>query len=64
VKLVEVADRLSCTLEGDGSIEILGVSTLERAGAGDLSFLTNPKYQNDAKRTGASAILVGPDCPQ
>jgi UDP-3-O-[3-hydroxymyristoyl] glucosamine N-acyltransferase len=63
VKLAEVADRLSCTLEGDGSIEILGVATLERAGAGDLSFLTNPKYQNDAKRTAASAILVGHDCP-
>ena len=63
MKLVEVADRLSCTLEGDGSIEILGVSTLERARAGDLSFLTNPKYQNDAKRTSASAILVGHDCP-
>ena len=63
MKLAEVADRLSCTLDGDGSIEILGVATLERAGAGDLSFLTNPKYQNDAKRTAASAILVGHDCP-
>jgi UDP-3-O-[3-hydroxymyristoyl] glucosamine N-acyltransferase len=50
-------------LDGDGSIEILGVATLERAGAGDLSFLTNPKYQNEAKRTAASAILVGHDCP-
>jgi UDP-3-O-[3-hydroxymyristoyl] glucosamine N-acyltransferase len=63
VKLVEIADRLSCTLEGDGSVEILGVATLERAGAGDLSFLTNPKYHNDAKKTAASAILVGKDSP-
>ena len=63
MKLVEVADILACTLEGDESIEILGVSTLERAAAGDLSFLTNPKYQNEAKRTAASAILVGHDCP-
>jgi len=63
VKLVEVADRLSCKLEGDGSIDILGVATLDSARAGDLSFLTNPKYQNDAKQTGASAILVGHDCP-
>ena len=63
MKLVEVADRLACKLEGDESIEILGVSTLERAGAGDLSFLTNPKYHNDAKHTAASAILVGHDCP-
>lgn len=63
MKLVEVADRLSCKLEGDGSIDILGVATLESARTGDLSFLTNPKYQNDAKQTGASAILVGHDCP-
>lgn len=63
MKLVEVADRLSCKLEGDGSIDILGVATLESARPGDLSFLTNPKYQNDAKQTGASAILVGNDCP-
>ena len=63
MKLAEVADRLSCKLEGDGSIDILGVATLDRARAGDLSFLTNPKYQNDAKQTGASAILVGHECP-
>jgi len=63
VKLVEVADRLSCKLDGDGSIDIIGVATLETARAGELSFLTNPKYQNDAKKTAASAILVGNDCP-
>jgi UDP-3-O-[3-hydroxymyristoyl] glucosamine N-acyltransferase len=63
VKLAEVADRLSCKLEGDGSIDIHGVATLERAREGDLSFLTNPKYQSEAKRTSASALLVGNDCP-
>lgn len=63
MKLAEVADILSCTLEGDGSIDIVGVATLERARAGDLSFLTNSKYQSEAKRTSASALLVGNDCP-
>lgn len=63
MKLVEVADRLSCKLDGDGSIDIRGVATLERARTGDLSFLTNPKYQSHAKQTGASAILVGYECP-
>ncbi|MEK6324027.1 MAG: UDP-3-O-(3-hydroxymyristoyl)glucosamine N-acyltransferase [Acidobacteriota bacterium] len=63
MKLAEVADRLSCKLEGDGSIDILGVATLESAREGDLSFLTNSKYQTEAKRTGASALLVGNDCP-
>ena len=63
MKLAEVAERLCCTLDGDGSIEIQGVSTLERAGLHDLSFLTNLKYQNDARRTAAAAILVANDCP-
>ena len=63
MKLSEIAERLACKLEGDGSIEIRGIATLEEAASGELSFLTNPKYHNDAKETGASAILVGQDCP-
>ena len=63
MKLAEVANRLSCKLDGDGSIDIVGVATLERAREGDLSFLTNSKYQTEAKRTNASALLVGNDCP-
>ncbi|HJZ68586.1 MAG TPA: UDP-3-O-(3-hydroxymyristoyl)glucosamine N-acyltransferase, partial [Blastocatellia bacterium] len=63
VKLAELAVRLGCELEGDGAIDIAGVATLESAGAGDLSFFTNPKYHNEAKTTRASAILVGHDCP-
>ncbi|HEY3136715.1 MAG TPA: UDP-3-O-(3-hydroxymyristoyl)glucosamine N-acyltransferase [Blastocatellia bacterium] len=63
MKLAYVADRLKCKLEGDGAIDIVGVATLESARAGDLSFFTNPKYHNEAKKTRASAILVGHDCP-
>jgi UDP-3-O-[3-hydroxymyristoyl] glucosamine N-acyltransferase len=63
MKLVEIAERLSCVLEGDGNIEISGVATLESAVEGQLSFLTNPKYQNEAKKTRASAVLTGLDWP-
>jgi UDP-3-O-[3-hydroxymyristoyl] glucosamine N-acyltransferase len=63
VKLAEIANSLSCDLEGDGSTDITGVETLENARDGDLSFFTNPKYQNAAKRSLASAILVDRDCP-
>ncbi len=38
--------------------EIRGVQPLGRAGAGDLSFLTNPKYKGEALATKASAILI------
>ncbi|HEV8485136.1 MAG TPA: UDP-3-O-(3-hydroxymyristoyl)glucosamine N-acyltransferase [Blastocatellia bacterium] len=63
MRLDEIAERLSCTLQGDGEIEIRGVATLEDATEGDLSFLTNSKYLADAKRTMASAVIVGSDCP-
>jgi UDP-3-O-[3-hydroxymyristoyl] glucosamine N-acyltransferase len=63
VKLAEIANRLSCDLEGDGTTDIIGVATLENAREGDLSFFTNPRYQNAAKQTLASAILVDRDCP-
>lgn len=63
MKLSEIATRLSCELDGDGSIEIRGVATLETAAEGDLSFFTNSKYQNAAKQTKASAVLVALDAP-
>lgn len=63
MRLTEVAALLSCGIEGDGSTEIVGVETLERAGAGDLSFLANPKYFPEMKRTKASALIVGLDVP-
>ncbi|MBI3651344.1 MAG: UDP-3-O-(3-hydroxymyristoyl)glucosamine N-acyltransferase [Acidobacteria bacterium] len=63
MKLAEVANRLSCTLEGDGNIEIHGVATLEDACAGQLSFLTNVKYHNEAKKTLASALIVDSQSP-
>jgi UDP-3-O-[3-hydroxymyristoyl] glucosamine N-acyltransferase len=62
MRLDEIADRLGCLLEGEGSIEVRGVATLEKAGAGDLSFLANNKYLSEAKRTHASAVIVGRNC--
>ena len=62
MKLRELAERLSCELEGDGSIEITGVATLDDARQGDISFLTNRKYYQKARTTQASAIIAGYDC--
>ncbi|HLG15074.1 MAG TPA: UDP-3-O-(3-hydroxymyristoyl)glucosamine N-acyltransferase [Blastocatellia bacterium] len=63
MKLNEIAERLKCELEGDGTIDISGVATLESAQTGQLSFLTNAKYHNEAKSSSASAIIVDADCP-
>jgi UDP-3-O-[3-hydroxymyristoyl] glucosamine N-acyltransferase len=59
--LRELAERLGCRLEGDGSAEIERVATLEAAGPGDLSFLSNPKYASQLATTRASAVIVGDD---
>lgn len=61
--LNELAERLKCNVEGNGTIEIDGVATLETARSGQLSFLTNSKYYKEAKTSLASAIIVAVDCP-
>ena len=58
MKLCEIASALGCRLEGDGEIDIAGVSGMEHAGPGQLTFLANPKYARKVKDTRASAILV------
>lgn len=61
--LGRIAELLGCALEGDGSVEIIGVSTIERAGPGEITFLSNPKYAPKAKSTKAAAILAGEPVP-
>jgi UDP-3-O-[3-hydroxymyristoyl] glucosamine N-acyltransferase len=63
VTLADLAARLGCRLEGDGTIEIARVATLEEAGPGDVTFLANPKYTDAATRTRASAIIAAEDTP-
>ncbi len=58
MKLRDLAGRLGCELRGDGAIEITGVAGMEQASAGQLTFLSNPKYTHKVKQTRAGAILV------
>jgi len=48
------------SLEGEEGLEIRQVATLEDAGAGDVSFLSNPKYEKTLQTTKASAVVVRP----
>jgi UDP-3-O-[3-hydroxymyristoyl] glucosamine N-acyltransferase len=63
VKLQELAENLSCRLEGDGSVEIRRVASLEQAVPGDVAFFTNPKYAAALRRTRASAVITGDEAP-
>ena len=59
--LSDIAARLGCRLEGDGSVDIGRVASLEEAGPGDLSFLANSKYHGQLNRTHASAVVLHDD---
>lgn len=58
MKLKEIAERLGRTLIGDGEIEITGVAGIEEARAGELTFLSNPRYARKLEKTAASAVII------
>ena len=59
MKLLALAEKLDCEVEGDANIEITGVAGIEEAHAGELTFLVNRKYRPALDTTRASAILIG-----
>ena len=63
MKLQDIAARLGCQLVGDGSLEISRIAGLEDAETGDLTFLSNPKYQSRLRSTRASAIIISETAP-
>jgi UDP-3-O-[3-hydroxymyristoyl] glucosamine N-acyltransferase len=58
MKLSELAQKLSCRLEGPPDLEISGVAGIEHAGPGQVTFLANRKYFSLLKTTRASAVLI------
>jgi UDP-3-O-[3-hydroxymyristoyl] glucosamine N-acyltransferase len=58
MKLTEIAQKLGCRLEGPGDIEIQGVSGIEIALPGHVTFLANRRYFPLLKTTRASAVLL------
>jgi UDP-3-O-[3-hydroxymyristoyl] glucosamine N-acyltransferase len=59
MKLSELAEQTGSQVEGDGELQISGAAGLDEAGAGQVTFLSNPRYTPRAKTTRASAIYVG-----
>ena len=63
MKLKDLAERLGCRLEGDGEIEISRVAGIQDAGAGDITFLANPKYEKLLRSTKSSAVILREGAP-
>ena len=57
-RLGEIVARLGGELAGDQDPEILRIATLENAGPGDLSFVSNPRYLKQLGATRASAVIL------
>jgi UDP-3-O-[3-hydroxymyristoyl] glucosamine N-acyltransferase len=58
MKLAELADTLSCRLEGDPSVDVTGVAGMDHASAGHVTFLANRRYFPLLRSTRAAAIFV------
>lgn len=58
--LREIATHLNAEVQGDDTVNINRVATLENAQVGEISFLANPKYQSQLEGTSASAVLLSP----
>ena len=62
MKLSQIASAVEARLEGQ-DVEITGVTGIEQAGAGALTFVANPRYAAAARTTKASAVIVAEDFP-
>jgi UDP-3-O-[3-hydroxymyristoyl] glucosamine N-acyltransferase len=64
MKLADIAIAIGARLENASpDIEITGVSGIEHATPGQLTFLHNPKYAAAAKTTHASAVIIDEKFP-
>jgi UDP-3-O-[3-hydroxymyristoyl] glucosamine N-acyltransferase len=67
VTLGELARQVEAVFQGDETILIHRVTTLTKAGPGDVSFLSNPRYRRHLAETQAAAVILGSEdaahCP-
>lgn len=57
----DIAVLVGGALHGDASQQVTGVAALDRAGAGQLSFLADKRYSPHLLDTGASVVLLAPE---
>lgn len=60
LRLASIVNALGGALHGSAEMEITGLAPLESAGSGDISFLSNPKYQQQLASSGAGCVIVAP----
>ena len=64
MKIADIATALNARLDNASpDTEITAVAGIEQAGPGQLTFVSNPKYNAAAKTTSASAVIVAENFP-
>lgn len=58
--LAELAECCGARLRGESGVRIRTVATLEHAGPGSITFLSNPHYRRYLDTTRASAVILAP----
>lgn len=61
LRLADLAAAVGGTVLGDGDVRISSIAPLDRAGAGQLSFLASPKYAPLLVESAAAAVLITPE---
>ncbi|OYD26170.1 UDP-3-O-(3-hydroxymyristoyl)glucosamine N-acyltransferase [Oceanimonas baumannii] len=67
ITLQQLAQALGAELHGDPAQPIHKLNTLDKAGSGEIAFLTDSKYRHLLEKTQAAAVIVRPEdkavCP-
>jgi len=58
IPLKEIAERLKGQIIGDENILVKGVAAIDEAGAGELTFVSHPKYEKKAAETKAAVLMT------
>src|SRR4051812_5075387 len=59
-RLAELVERFGGQLEGDPDIEVTAIAPLDRAGASEITFLSNSKLRALAAQSQAAALILAP----
>ena len=54
----EIAQIIEGKIKGDPDTEVTGIAEIDKAGRGEITFLSNPKYKKFLETTKASCIIV------
>lgn len=58
IRLADLAQQLNAQLHGDGELVIIGIASMHSAQAGQITFLSNSRYQEQLPYCQASAVVL------